>query len=366
MVKFFPAVSLIYSVGICPSTPCSSLRIKFTPENKTLAPKMFTVVCTDYNFEDLELEARIIEGHGGRLEAHQCFDEPGLQRILAHADAVISQYAVLTPAVIRAMRKARGIVRYGIGVDTVDIPAATESGIWVTNVPDYCIEEVATHALSLLLALARRVPEADRQVRRDQWDNNALRPIHPVCGKTLGFLGFGRIARALAGLVSGFRLRLLAYDPYLRPEAAAALGTDLGPLEQVLSEADFISIHLPLTPESRHLISAPQLRLMKPGSFLVNTARGPVVDTTALVEALRTGHLGGAALDTVENEPIPSSHPLLQLDNVIVTPHIGWYSERSREELRCRVAEEAARLALGQPPLCPVNQPRRGLLTTDH
>lgn len=317
---------------------------------------MFTVVCTDYNFEDMTPESRIIESQGGRLEAYRKLEESELKRVVAGADAVINQYAAVTAEVVRAMTRARGIVRYGIGVDTIDVPSATKAGIWVANVPDYCIEEVATHALSLSLSLARRVAEADRQVRGGQWDNNALRPMFPLSGKTFGFLGFGRIARTLAALLGGFKMELVAHDPYLSAEAVAQYGAELLPMERVLAESDFVSIHMPLTEETRHRIGAETLRLMKPTAFLVNTSRGPIVDTCALAEALSAGRIAGAALDTVDPEPLPPDHPLLRLQNVIVTPHIAWYSERSRNEVRRRVAEEAVRLARGEPPRCPVNR----------
>ena len=318
---------------------------------------MFKIVCTDHNFEDMEFERQIIEQNGCSFEEHKCFDEDSLAEAVRDADAVMNQYGPVTAKAIQSMTRARGIARYGIGVDTIDVEAATSAGIWVANVPDYCIDEVATHAAALLLGIARKVPEGDRQIRSGIWDNNALRFMHPVTGKTLGFLGFGRIAQAVAERIQGFNMNLIAYDPYVKEGDVAAQGVRLlTTIEELLAESDFVTIHMPLTDETHHLISVERLKLMKPTAYIINTARGPIIDTLALAEALRDGQLAGAALDTVEEEPIPSDHPLLELDNVILTPHIAWYSERSRQEIRRRVAEEAIRMAKGEPPECPVNK----------
>jgi len=258
-------------------------------------------------------------------------------------DVVIVQSVrpLLTRAVIEQLERCRCLVRLGIGYDSVDVAAATERGIPVCNVPTYCIDDVADHALALLMGAARHVARQDRWIRAGRWDRTGARPARRMKGCTLGFVAFGRIARALAERVSGFGMTLLAYDPYLDAEAIARYGAQKVELDELLQRADFISVHCPLSEETHHLLSTREFSLMKEGVFIVNTSRGPVIDEAALVEALRSGKVWGAGLDVFEHEPLPHDSPLRGFDNVTFTPHVGANSEESVADLYrtgCQIA----------------------------
>jgi D-3-phosphoglycerate dehydrogenase len=215
----------------------------------------------------------------------------------------------------------------------VDVGAATERGILVCNTPTYCIDDVADHALALLMDGVRHVARQDRWIRAGRWDRRGARPARRMQGRTMGFVAFGQIARALAHRVSGFGMTLLAYDPYLDAEEVASYGAQKVELDELLHRADFISIHCPLSDETHHLLSAREFKLMKEGVFLVNTSRGPVVDEAALVEALGSGKVWGAGLDVFEHEPLPPDSPLRDFDNVTFTPHVGANSLESVADL---------------------------------
>ncbi len=269
------------------------------------------------------------------------------------ADALLVQYGDVDRRVIEGLPRLRLLVRYGVGVDGIDVAAATERGIPVVNVPDYGTDEVANHAVALLLALARKLPALDRQVRGGGWDVFAVQPVHRLAGRTVGILGCGRIGSRVARKLAGFDVRLLAHDPYVERLPAGVTGVSF---DRLLAESDFLTIHCPLTAETRHLFGRAALGRMKPTAVLVNTARGGIVDTAALVEALEAGRLAGAGLDVTEPEPLAPGHPLRRLEGVIVTPHAAWYSEEGRGDLKRRVAEETVRvLVRGEPPLHCVN-----------
>lgn len=240
---------------------------------------------------------------------------------------------LLTRSVIEKLEHCRCIVRLGIGYDNVDIAAATEAGIIVCNVPAYCIDDVADHALALLMDGVRRISRQDRLVRAGHWDRTGTRDAKRVKGCTLGFVAFGRIAQALAERVSGFGLTLLGYDPYVSSETMESYRCQKVDLDQLLKQADFITVHCPLTEETHHLLSTREFSLMKQGAFVVNTSRGPVIDDSALVKALRSGKLLGAGLDVYEREPLPLESPLREFDNVILTPHVGASSRESADDL---------------------------------
>jgi D-3-phosphoglycerate dehydrogenase len=282
-------------------------------------------------------------------------DEATLREIAADADALLNCYAQLQGDLIRSLRRCRVIARYGIGVDTVDVAAASTAGIMVTNVPDYCIDEVSDHALALMLALVRGLVRAVPATRAGTWDLATVRPLRRLRGQTLALIGFGRIGRAVAAKSAPLGLRILAYDPYLAPDAIRAGGAEPADLPSALREADILSIHAPLTSETRHLIDAAALEQMKSSAFLVNTARGALVDTRALTAALEAGRLAGAALDVLESEPPPGDLELLRLPNVILTPHSAFYSEESLIESQTRAAEEVARVLRGERPRSLVN-----------
>lgn len=240
---------------------------------------------------------------------------------------------LLDRAVIQKLEQCRCIVRLGIGYENVATDAATEQGILVCNVPTYCIDDVADHALALLMAGVRHIARQDRWIRAGRWDRTGARPARRMNGCTMGFVAFGRIARALAERVTGFGMTLLAYDPYLDSETIANHGAQKVELDELLSRADFVSIHCPLSDETHHLLGTREFDLMKEGVFLVNTSRGPVIDEAALIGALRSGKVWAAGLDVFEQEPLPLDSPLRAFDNVIFTPHVGANSEESVADL---------------------------------
>jgi D-3-phosphoglycerate dehydrogenase len=237
-------------------------------------------------------------------------------------------------------------------VDTVDLAAATQRGVMVANVPDYCIEEVSDHAIAMLLSLWRGVTTYDRAIRNGTWSTTERQPMPRLAGKVLGVIGVGRIGAQAARKAAGVGMRVIGYDPYL---SSLPAGIQKVTLDELLQQADAVSLHMPLTAESRHLINEAALRKMKPSALLVNTARGGIVDTAALIRALREGWIAGAALDVLEQEPVPRDSPLLSLPNVIVNPHASWYSDESVPELKRKTAEIAVAVLRGQRPASVVN-----------
>ena len=315
----------------------------------------FIVAITDYVFPSLEPERAALEPLGVELRPQQCRSEEEIIALAEEADAVLNCYAKMTARVIERLKRCRIIARYGIGVDNVDLAAAGKAKILVTNVPDYCVDEVSDHALALLLALARRIVAADVAVKAGAWDVVSHAGVHRLRGQTVGLLGFGKIAKALASKVRPLGMRVLVYDPYLEPATIAQHGAEAANLENLLDQSDAISVHVPLSPETRNLIGERELARMKPTAFVINTSRGGIVDEQALAVALKEGRLGGAALDVLSIEPPPLDHPLRQAPNIILTPHLAFYSRESVIELQTKAAEEVARALRGEAPRSPVN-----------
>jgi D-3-phosphoglycerate dehydrogenase len=314
-----------------------------------------TVAVTDSVFPNLEPARQVLAGIGAQL---RLASEPAPEAILdvaRQADGLLVTYAKITSEIIEQLDQCRIIARFGIGVDNVDIAAATASGIVVTRVPDYCVDEVSDHALALLLALVRKVVYANRQTQAGHWDMGQVVPIHRLRGRTLGLVGFGKIPRALVPKAQAFGLKVMTYDPYVSHEVVTSLGVEQVGFDELLGRADYISIHAPLTPDTHHMFSAEAFRKVKPGAFLINTARGPLVDEQSLADALDEGRLAGAGLDVMSQEPPPADSPLLGRDNVILTPHVAFYSEESLVELQAKAAQEVARVLSGEPPRYPVN-----------
>lgn len=317
---------------------------------------MAVVAVTDHVFPDLDQERAILAGAGHELRFERnaaSVDE--VAAAVAGADAVLNCYAKMPADVIRTLDRCRIIARYGIGVDTIDMDAANERGIVVTNVPDYCIDEVSDHALSLALALARGVALLDRRVRSGSWTPTDARPLHRIRGRTFGLVGFGRIAKALAVKAAALGFLVVATDPYVPDDAIRNAGVEPLSLDGLLGRADVVSLHVPLTDESHHLIGAEALAKMKSGAILVNTSRGPLVDTSALRDSLVSGRLGGAALDVLEQEPPAADDPLLQRDDVVLTPHTGFYSEESLRELQRKAVEQVVEALAGRRPRYALN-----------
>ena len=303
-----------------------------------MAHSSFKAVLVDYD-EDLFAPPHWVEGelahHGIEWIVGQHRTPEAVLEAVRYGDVVMLQSVrpLLSRAVIQKLELCRCIVRLGIGYENVAVEAATKQGILVCNAPTYCIDDVADHALALLMAGVRHLARQDRWIRDGRWDRTGARPARRMKGCTMGFIAFGRIARALAERVSGFGMTLLAYDPYLDSDAIARHGAEKVELDELLSRADFVSIHCPLTDETHHLLGVREFGLMREGSFLVNTSRGPVIDEAALIGALRSGRLWAAGLDVFEQEPLPLDSPLRGFDNVIFTPHVGANSEESVADL---------------------------------
>jgi D-3-phosphoglycerate dehydrogenase len=321
-----------------------------------MAKKKLKVVVTDLGYASYEPEKEILAEVGAEMVLARCSTQAEVGKACADADGVITRLAPVGAEAIAKMRKCRVISRYGVGVDNVDVAAATKRGIPVANVRDYCNEDVSDHALGLLLACARRVSSRDRQVRAGKWDIGAKEPIHRIAGKVLGLIGYGAIARTLHRKVSGFGLaEVLAHDAFIPPEQIEQGGARPVGMAELLARSDFISLHVPLTESTRHLIGTEQLKAMKPTAILVNTSRGGVVDADALYHALKEGRIASAALDVHEVEPPPKDYKLFELDNVILTDHAGWYSEESQLALQRTTARNVALVLGGGRPLFCVN-----------
>jgi D-3-phosphoglycerate dehydrogenase / 2-oxoglutarate reductase len=251
----------------------------------------------------------------------------------AAADAMLVTDAWVTREVMEGLPRLKAVVRYGVGMDRIDLQAAEELGVIARNVRDFCTDEVADHSLALLLACARNLAEYVQANRQGLWHAGNPRPMSRLRGSTAGIIGFGAIGQALAARLSALQMRVLCFDPYPGPDAARTLGVEPVDMETLLAASDYTSLNCGLSDETRHLIGPDQLAQMKPTAYLINTSRGEVVDEAALVEALREGRLAGAGLDVLETEPPAADHPLLQMEQVIVTPHVAWYSEQAAEEL---------------------------------
>ena len=312
------------------------------------------VAVTDSVFPNLDAAREIVSTVGAELLLAKAATPEAILEVATTADAVLTTYAKVTAEMIQKMKRCRIISRFGIGVDNVDIATATSAGIVVTKVPDYCIDEVSDHAMALLLALARKVPWSNSLVQAGRWEMPAVVPIRRLRVGTLGLVGFGRIPQLLAPKAKVFGLRVVASDPYVPKSAFAVAGIEQVTFDELVSISDYISLHCPLTPATHHLFGADVFSRMKPGSYLVNTGRGPLVDEAALAHALDRRQLAGAALDVMEKEP-PVGSPLLGRNNVILTPHTAFYSEESLLELQTKATEEVVRVLSGEAPRNPVN-----------
>ncbi|RUM99503.1 C-terminal binding protein [Pseudaminobacter arsenicus] len=278
----------------------------------------------------------------------------------ADCDGLINLLAgPITSETMAAMPRCKIIARYGIGVDTIDLEAATRAGIIVTNNPAYCLEEVAEHAVGLMLAAVRKVPLYDRQVRAAGWNGMAGAPVLRLAGKTLGLVGFGNIARLVAKRATAFDMRVVFFDPFVDNDASGQ--AEKCHLDELLEQSDVISVHVPLTAGTRGLIGDDAFARMKPSAFLLNVSRGPIVDTMALVRALDHGAIAGCALDTTDPEPLPQAHPLYGRDNVVLTPHVAWYSEESKRDLQSGAPSQVRRVLEGVWPANVVNPAVRGV-----
>lgn len=315
-----------------------------------------TVVTAQGTPADSQVERELLKAVDATLVHVAGLDSPEARAQLREADAIIVTTHRVSAELIAGLERCRIISRSGTGLDAIDIPAATERGIWVSYVPDYSVDEVSSHAVGLLLAHARSIPWQVESTRAGQWTHLAAGPRRRLRGQTLGLLGFGRIGQAVAGKARALGLEIIAHDPFLSDEAIAAAGARPVGREALLRESDYLSLHVPMSDANRRFIDGQALSLMKPTAFVINTARGGLVDEEALLAAVQAGQLAGAALDVLSVEPPPADNPLLHEPRILITPHSGWYSEDASQDVRVRAAEEVVRVLRGEPPRCPVNK----------
>jgi len=315
----------------------------------------FKVVLVEHGYATIKNERQLIESAGGEfLDAEKLPLAEALRRC-DDADGIFCRRLEVTRAMIKGFRRCKIILRYGVGTDNEDVDAATAAGIMVGHVPAYCVDEVSVHALALLLACVRHIVGTHQKMEQGDWDVHRGEPIYRMAGRTLGLVGLGNIGRAVARKLGGWGLRLLATDPFVDPARAAEVGVKLVELETLCRESDYISLHCPLLPETRGLFGKRTFSLMKPGSILINTARGPLVEQDALLAALDSGTLASAGLDVFESEPLPKDSPVARHPRIVMTDHTAWYSEESQEQLQRTAAEEMARVCTGGLPISLVN-----------
>ena len=311
---------------------------------------MPVVAVTDFTFPSLEIEERIVHAAGAELRAGNDRQIAALKLLVADADAVITQFATIHAEVISEMRRAKVIVRYGIGYDTVDVKAARERGIPVCNIPDYCIDEVADHTLAFILGVTRQVVPNTLYIRDGKWGlATPLDQLRTLRDQTVGIVGFGRIGREVAARLAPFKSRRLVFDAFVPADTIRTAGCEAVTLEELLSQSDIVTLHCPSTPQTKKLLNTDALARMKRGAVVVNLARGDLIDTAALIAALQSGHLAGAAIDVCDPEPIPTDSPLRSLPNVIVASHIASASPKSVRTLRETAAHIAVMALRGEP-----------------
>ncbi len=307
-------------------------------------------------FGDLEIEKELLTPLGAELVEGTGREEDETLELCRDAEIILCGGAPrIRGALLERLSRLKAIVRYGIGVDTIDLKEATRRGIYVANVPDYCIQEVATHALTLILAWSRKLPLAVKSTQNGQWDVGPLMPLQSPRDLTLGLVGFGRIARTLSRMARAIGFQVCATDPYVKREAIIKRGVKPVTLRRLLESSDFVSLHAPLSAKTHHLIDAGSLGRMKPTCYLVNTSRGGLIDEGALYQALKETRIAGAALDVLEEEPWRPESPLRALENLVVTPHSAWYTERAKETLRRKACAEVIRVFRGSAPKNLVN-----------
>jgi D-3-phosphoglycerate dehydrogenase len=318
-------------------------------------PARFRVVVSDQTFPDTDTERALLAEIGAELEV-ATGDRAAVLEQARTADALLNTYMPFDAEAIGKLERCRIIARYGIGVDNIDLDAARQAGITVTNVPDYCVEEVATHALALILALVRKLPQGDAAVRAGTWSVAPLRPMARPSELTVGLVGYGRIARRLVRSLRALEMRIVVHDPYVRPDEHGRTpdGLPLVALEDLLAGVDVVSVHCPLTPQTRGMIDASALARMQASAVLANTSRGPIVVHDDLVAALRKGQIRAAALDVLEHEP-PDVATLEDVPNLLVTPHAAFYSEAAVRESQRKAATQVVRVLTGEPPDYRVN-----------
>jgi D-3-phosphoglycerate dehydrogenase / 2-oxoglutarate reductase len=316
----------------------------------------YKVVVSDNRHGDYSIEAAILKPVDAEVVIEDCFSVEEMIIVCRDADGVLLDQAPMPAKVIENMTKCKVVSRYGVGYDNVDVEACTRKKIYVANVPDYCMEDVSDHAMALFYSCVRRITLRDKQVRQGGW-NMDRSGIFRIKDRVFALFGFGNIARCLARKLSGLGLKkILVYDPYVPKEIIEAFGAQKADLETVLAEADYISLHMPVTTETKGIIDKKAFSLMKNSAILINTARGPLIDEEALIDALSNGKIAFAGLDTHNKEPLPAGSPFLKMDNCILTDHVGFYSVESMEELHTKTAENIKAVLDGGIPIYPINK----------
>lgn len=310
-------------------------------------------VVTDQAFGNTRHEQAAAQAAGASFAEFQCRTEEETIQAVAGANAVLNNFAPMTRRVMQAMADGATIVRYGVGVDNVDLAAAKQLGIRVCNVPDYGIDEVADHAAAMTLMLARKLNQYDRGIRAGEWKiDQMVDGVRSLRNSTVGLIGLGRIAKSYASRMAAFGCNIIGFDPYVTAEQAQAAGISLMSQEQVIASANILSLHVPLTPETRHLINAEAIAQMPQGAVIINCSRGGLIDETALAAALVSGQISGAGLDVFEKEPLPADSPLRTAPHLTMSPHAAFFSDTSVDTLQRLASEEALRGLRGEPLRC--------------
>jgi D-3-phosphoglycerate dehydrogenase len=318
----------------------------------------FKVVVVNLGYASYDIERKILEPIGAELilAPDDCRTADDVLSVARDADAILVREAPITGRILESFKRCKVIVRYGVGVDNIDLETARQKKIYVAKIPGYGTEEVSDHAVALLLACIRRLLLRDRRLRQGLFEVDITDEIYRTTGKTLGLIGYGKIGQAFHRKWKGFKPKqVLIYDPFAAKETVRKWGGKDTDLESLWAECDYISLHAPLTSETKHMVNAIALSKMKPSAILINTSRGELIDEDALVRALEEGWILAAGLDVFENEPPEQDHPLLKMSNVVLSGHVGWYSRDSVQELQSRGAEEVRRVLTGEKPSCWVN-----------
>ncbi|MCZ6680730.1 MAG: C-terminal binding protein [Candidatus Poribacteria bacterium] len=315
----------------------------------------YKVLLTDYAWPSIEPERQVLSEISAELIVAETGTEAELTDLAPQADGILTTWAQVTAGVIKAAEKCKAIARCGVGVDNIDIGTATALGIVVANVPAYCIDEVSDHAMALLLACARKIATLNHHAKNRNWDREVGPPMRRIRGQTLGIIGLGKIGGTIASKAQAFGLNVIAYDPYISQQRFQALGVKSVDLPELLAQSDFITIHTPLTAETQQMLGEEEFRQMKPTAYVINTARGDIIDTVALHKAMDEGWITGAGLDVLPQEPPDVDEPLLNLENTILTPHAAFLSNESVYDLQVSAASSVARVLTGRRPESVVN-----------
>ena len=308
------------------------------------------VLCLGHRFSSLEIERGVLKGIAEVLDGN-LLNELQLENALSEVQAVlIGTRAELRAPAIKNMKNCRLIVRYGVGLDNVDVKQAIEQRILVANVPDYCVDEVSDHTIAMIMAINRRLFLSNKEVLSGGWGTEVMKGVERLATQTIGLIGFGRIGQAVARKAKHLVGNILAFDPITEPAVMRRIGVEPSDLLKVVGSSDYISIHSPLLPETRNLFNQNMFSKMKPTAWIINTARGEILDEEALLESLRQGVIGGAALDVLSSEPPDPNSPLLGLENVLITPHVGFYSKNALEDLQRNAAEQVLMVLTGKSP----------------